>query len=229
MKKVLLEYANVFAYTITGLVFGLSFFLLFINFYHMQELAETVDVSSYNDTNKATVESKIETIRNNISVYNQSTYTGSLNIYGLNTVQLKLQDCLEILESEDMMKYFELDEIGINDSYNFTLDFKNKILNDCLVMQVKSMFNTDTVAMLPNFNIIKPYVELNLDTLLDSTNYVQSNIENSDHYYFSTETNKANFFNLVDDSYSDVMNSYQNYLDLLVEISNWYRNVVLGG
>ena len=229
MKKFLLEYANVFAYTITGLVFGLSFFLLFINFYHMQELAETVDVSSYNDTNKATVESKIETIRNNISVYNQSTYTGSLNIYGLNTVQLKLQDCLEILESEDMMKYFELDEIGINDSYNFTLDFKNKILNDCLVMQVKSMFNTDTVAMLPNFNIIKPYVELNLDTLLDSTNYVQSNIENSDHYYFSTETNKDNFFNLVDDSYSDVMNSYQNSLDLLVEISNWYRNVVLGG
>ena len=229
MKKVLLEYANFFAYTITGLVFGLSFFLLFINFYHMQELAETVDVSSYNDTNKATVESKIETIRNNISVYNQSTYTGSLNIYGLNTVQLKLQDCLEILESEDMMKYFELDEIGIKDSYNFTLDFKNKILNDCLVMQVKSMFNTDTVAMLPNFNIIKPYVELNLDTLLDSTNYVQSNIENSDHYYFSTETNKANFFNLVDDSYSDVMNSYQNSLDLLVEISNWYRNVVLGG
>ena len=229
MKKVLLEYANVFAYTITGLVFGLSFFLLFINFYHMQELAETVDVGSYNDTNKATVESKIETIRNNISVYNQSTYTGSLNIYGLNTVQLKLQDCLEILESEDMMKYFELDEIGINDSYNFTLDFKNKILNDCLVMQVKSMFNTDTVVMLPNFNIIKPYVELNLDTLLDSTNYVQSNIENSDHYYFSTETNKANFFNLVDDSYSDVMNSYQSSLDLLVEVSNWYRNVVLGG
>ena len=229
MKKVLLEYANVFAYTITGLVFGLSFFLLFINFYHMQELAETVDVSSYNDTNKATVESKIETIRNNISVYNQSTYTGSLNIYGLNTVQLKLQDCLEILESDDMMKYFELDEIGIKDSYNFTLDFKNKILNDCLVMQIKSIFNTDTVAMLPNFNTIKPYVELNLDTLLDSTNYVQSNIENSDHYYFSTETNKANFFNLVDDSYSDVMNSYQNSLDLLVEVSNWYRNVVLGG
>ena len=229
MKKVLLEYTNVFAYTITGLIFGLSFFLLFINFYHMQELAETVDVSSYNDTNKVSVESKIETIRNNISVYNQSTYTGSLNIYGLNTVQLKLQDCLEILESEDMMKYFELDEIGINDSYNFTLDFKNKILNDCLVMQVKSMINTDTVAMLPNFNIIKPYVDLNLDTLLDSTNYVQSNIENSDHYYFSTETNKANFFNLVDDSYSDIMNSYQSSLDLLVEVSNWYRNVVLGG
>ena len=229
MKKVLLEYANVFAYTITGLIFGLAFFLLFINFYHMQELAETVDVSAYNDTNKASVEEKIETIRNNINVYNQSTYNGYLNIYGLNTVQLKLQDCLEIIESEDMMKYFELDEIGINDSYNFTVDFKNKILNDCLVMQVKSLFNTDTVATLPNFDTIKPYVELDLEALLDSTNYVQSNIENSDHYYFSTETNKANFFNLVDDSYSDIMNSYQNSLDVLVEVSNWYRDIVIGG
>ncbi len=55
------------------------------------------------------------------------------------------------------MKYFELGEVGINDSYNFSLDFKNKILNDCLVMQIKSLFNTDTVATLPNFYIIKPY------------------------------------------------------------------------
>lgn len=229
MKKVLLDYANTFAYTITGLIFGLAFFLLFINFYHMQELAETVDVSSYNETNKASVEEKISTIKDNINVYSQSTYNGSLNIYGLNTVKLKLEDCLEIIESDEMMRYFELDEIGIKDSYNFTVDFKNNILNDCLVMQVKSMFNTDTVATLPNFNIIKPYVDLDVDYLLDSTNYVQSNIENSDHYYFSTETNKSNFFNLVDDSYANIMNSYQSSLDLLVEISNWYRDVVLGG
>ena len=33
MKKFLLEYANLIAYTITGLIFGLSFFLIFINFY----------------------------------------------------------------------------------------------------------------------------------------------------------------------------------------------------
>ena len=229
MKEALLEYANTFAYTITGLIFGLAFFLLFINFYHMQELSETYDISTYNDTNKASVEEKVNIIKNNINVYDQSTYKGSLNIYGLNTIKLKLEDCLEIIESEDMMKYFELDEIGINDSYNFTVDFKNKILNDCLVMQVKSLFNTDTVALLPNFNIIKPYVELNLDTLLDSINYVQSNVENSDHYYFSTNTNKTNFFNLIEDSYTDTMNSYQNSLNLLVEVSNWYKGIVLGG
>ena len=229
MKKILLDYASAFAYTITGLIFGLAFFLLFINFYHMQELNTKVDMTAYNQNNKALVEEKLETIRNNINVYNQSTYNGSLNIYGLNTVQIKLQNCLEILESKDMMKYFELGEVGINDSYNFSLDFKNKILNDCLVMQIKSLFNTDTVATVPNFDIIKPYVDLDLDTLLGSTDYIQSNIENSDHYYFSTDNNKTNFFDLTEDSYSSVMNNYQNSLDLMVEISNWYRSIVIGG
>lgn len=229
MKKVLLDYANTFAYTFTGLIFGLSFFLIFINFYHAQELAETIDVSVYNDTNRASVEEKINTIRNNINVYNQDSYSGSLNVYGLNTVKLKFENCIEIIESEEMMRYFNLDIIGINDSYNFTIDYKNRILNDCLVMQIKSLFNTDTVSTLPDFEVIKPFVDLNLDILIDSTNYVQSNLENSDHYYFTTQTNKNNFFDLVNNSYSDIMNSYQQSLDLLVEVSNWYRKAVLGG
>ena len=229
MKKLLLEYASMLAYTITGLIFGLSFFLLFINFYHMQELAETVDISAYNITNKTSVENKLNLIKNNISVYNQSTYQGSLNVYGLNTVKSRLENCIEIIESDDMMKYLNLNNISINDSYNFTVDFRNKILNDCLVMQVTSMINTDTVEALPSFNLIKPYIQINVNNLLNSYHYVQNNIENSDHYYFTTETNKTNFFDLVEDSYTDTMNNYQVTLDLLVEISNWYRNVVIGG
>ena len=157
MKKLLLEYVNMFAYTFTGLIFGLAFFLLFINFYHMQELANLVDVSTYNDNTKASIESKIETIRNNINVYNQSTYTGSLNIYGINTVQAKLQSCIDIVESDTMMHYLDLDVIGIKDSYSFTVDFRNQILNDCLVMQIKSMLNTETVTSLPN-TVYRPFV-----------------------------------------------------------------------
>ncbi len=229
MKKILLEYANMFAYAITGLVFGLSFFLLFINFYHMQELSLTVDVTALNDTNKASIQSKIETIKNNISVYDQSTYTGNLNIYALNNAKLKLESCVEVFERDEMMKYLELDQIGIKDAYNFTIDYKNNILNDCLVMQIKSMFSSDVIALLPNYNLIEPYVDNNINILLSSIDYVESNIENSDHYYFTTDNNKNNFFDLVNDSYSDTMKNYQNALDLVVEISNWYRSVVIGG
>ncbi len=229
MKKVLLEYANLIAYTITGLIFGLSFFLIFINFYHMEEINTPADVSAYNATNKQLINDKIATIKNNISVYDQSSYTGSLNIYGLNTAKIKLEECVKALESEDFVKYFDQNTVYVKDVYDFSIDFKNIVLNDCLVMQLKSMFSTDTIATLPNYNIIKPYVDLNIDNLLDSSSYVQSNLENVDHYYFSTDINKANFFDLTEDSYADIMNTYQNSLDLLVEVSNWYRSVVVGG
>ena len=40
MKKVLFEYSNTMAYILTGFVFGISFFLLFINFYHYKDVNE---------------------------------------------------------------------------------------------------------------------------------------------------------------------------------------------
>ena len=146
-----------------------------------------------------------------------------------NTAKIKLEECVKALESEELVKYFDQNTVYVKDVYDFSIDFKNIVLNDCLVMQLKSMFSTDTIATLPNYNIIKPYVDLNIDNLLDSSSYVQSNLENVDHYYFSTDINKTNFFDLTEDSYADIMNTYQNSLDLLVEVSNWYRSVVVGG
>ena len=142
---------------------------------------------------------------------------------------MKLQQCIDVIESDEMMKFFKNDKIAVKDTYDFLTSYRSKILNNCLVLQIKSMFNSDTISTLPNYDIIKPYVDLNVDTLLSSTDYVQNNIENADHYYFSTESNKINFFNLVEDSYTYTMEDYQETLDLLVNISNWYRNVVIGG
>lgn len=229
MKKLLLEYANLIGYTITGLIFGLSFFLLFINFYHYEEINTTYDASSNVVTNKENINSKISTIKNNISVYNTNNYSGNLNVYGLNSMQLKLQSCVEILESEDMMKYFDINSVQLKDVYNFASDFNNNVLNDCFVMQLKSGFNEDTVSSLPNANIIKPYTDITFENLVSSTDYIISNVENADHYYFSTTNNKDNFFNLTEDSYLSLSFAYQNTLDFLVEVSNWYRMIVVGG
>lgn len=229
MKKILLEYANMIAYTITGLVFGLAFFLLFINFYHMQEINTSVDIANYNTSNKQEIVNKINIIKANISVYDRDNYSGNLNIYALNAVQANLQKSVEILESQEMMKYFDYSDIHLKDAYNFSIDFRNNVLNDCLVMQIKSLVNTDTVNTLPNFTVIKPYLEFDIDSLTDSSTYIQSNLENADHYYFSTDTNKTNFFDLTKDSYTNIVAKYQSTLDLLVEFSNWYRSIVVGG
>ena len=229
MKKILLEYALMIGYTVTGLVFGVAFFLLFINFYHSQELAYVADVKSINATALEVSKNKIETIRNNLSVYNQNTYSGPYDIYALNTVQLKLQACLDDLESDKVSKYLAMDSIGIQDTYDFIIAIKDTALNDCLVMKVKSLFNNDIIAGLPNYYVIKPYVELDSNSLTGSLDYVQNLLEDTDHYHFSTDTNKKNFFSTVENSYTTGIGKYQLTLDLLVQISEWYKTVVVGG
>lgn len=229
MKKILLEYVNVIGYTITGLVFGFAFFLLFINFYHYQEINEKADVSKYNQTNKKLVIEKVDTIKKNINVYSQNKYKGNLNVYGLNNAKIKLQQCVEIIESDEVMKYLEKEEMELLDVYNFSRVMKNEVLNDCLVMQARTIFYTDSIEEFPDVQDIKPFVDISTKSLTDSVSFVQSNIENADHYYFSTNVNKINFFNLVEDSYYDLVNKYQITLDLLVEISSWYKDAVEGG
>ena len=229
MKKILLEYANIIGMTVTGLIFGLSFFLLFINFYHMQELGTTYDVTTFNETNKAEINEKINTIKNNLSVYSQSTYTGDLNIFALNNIQNNLNSCLVTIESEEFMSYLDKDVITIKDSYDFVTDFNNLFLNDCLVMSVNSLFNSNALVTLPNYSTIRPFVSLNVTSLINGSSDYQNMLENAGHYYFSTNTNKTNFFDLVRNSYNSTMSRYQTSLDLLVEISNWYRTLVIGG
>ena len=69
MKKLLVEYAKIFGYTFTGLIFGLAFFLLFINFYHYKEINTTVDLSEKLNTEQETVNAKLEQIITTISIH----------------------------------------------------------------------------------------------------------------------------------------------------------------
>lgn len=229
MKKILFEYANIIAYTVTGLIFGLAFFLIFINFYHYQEVNGVVDVKDYNKRNKDLIVDKINTIKSNINVYEQGTYSGSFNIYGLNNTKIKLQKCVEVLESEEIMNQFDKEQIEMKDVYQFTRLLKNEVLNDCLIMQAMSIFKTDSTVDFPNVNNMENLMDLNVNTISSSVNFVQKSLENADHYYFSTDTNKNNFFNLLNDSYYNSVNNYQATVDLLVVISEWYKNIVIGG
>ena len=54
-------------------------------------------------------------------------------------------------------------------------------------------------------------------------------LENADNYYFTNDISKSSIFFLAKDSYSAINKNYQNTLDFLVEISEWYKNEVVGG
>ena len=229
MKRVLLEYINIFAYAIIGLVFGFSFFLLFINFYHYKEINETVNVSEEMLDNKQKTEEKIEKIKTNINSYKQATYSGKNNIYDMNGLQIKLNNCVKVFENKEYNKLANKKNIQIKDVYELSRFYQNNLLNECIVLQINNLTDEKTSYLIDSLSMIRPFIKTNVNQLLSNNNYIISNLENADNYYFTTDISKSSIFYLAKDSYNAINKNYQNTLDFLVEISEWYKNETVGG
>ncbi len=230
MKKLLLEYLKVFGYAITGLVFGLSFFLLFLNFYHSREVNLVVDVTTDEQTTTQEIQNKLNIVKQNSASYSQNAYRGSHSVYDMNGVQIRLNRCVEVFESEKANQLTTKKQVTLKDVYDLNYFYRNNILNDCVVMQLNAFSSNSTMYQeLTSLATTRPFVTLNINYLLKSEDYVAANLENGDSYYFSNDMNRGSVFNLVKDSYQSTMRDYQNALDLLVEISSWYQKEVVGG
>lgn len=229
MKKILLEYINVFAYAVVGIVFGFSFFLLFINFYHYKEINETINVKEEMENYKQKTEEKLTKIKDNISLYQQNTYNGKNNIYDMNSIQIKLNSCVKSFESEEYKNLANKENIEIKDVYKLGKFYQNTILNDCVVLQLSSLADESSSYSITSLSTIRPFLKTNINQLLSSNGYITSSLENADNYYFTNDISKSSIFFLAKDSYSAINKNYQNTLDFLVEISKWYKSEVVGG
>ena len=230
MKKLLLEYSRLIGYTFTGLIFGLAFFLIFLNYNHAKDIGEIADVSANLATTRESVQQKINTIKENAAVYDPNTYRGSYISYDLSNIQIRLNACASSFESEESQAYLQKTEYSLKEVYDFASFYQNKILNDCVVMQLNYFGSSDSEVMnIPSLATIRPFVRLNISKLMNNPAYIMSNIENADNYQFSNNDNKNTIFGLTKDSYYAILENYNASLDLAVEISEWYKNIVIGG
>ena len=214
MKKLLVEYAKIFGYTFTGLIFGLAFFLLFINFYHYKEINTTVDLSEKLNTEQETVNAKLEQIKNNLNNYDQYSYNGSENVFDLNNMKIRMNSCVTIFESEEAQNYFNKTTYSLKDVYDFAMFYQNQIYNNCVILQLNAFGADDGVFDMSPLNEIRPFVADTISTLNIPIEYITKNIENAD---------------MSQMSFNKTMQSYQATLDLLIDLSAWYSNMVIGG
>lgn len=229
MKKMLLEYINIFAYALTGLVFGFSFFLLFLNFYHYKELSTKIDVSSEVVANDQKTKEKLEKIKTNINSYQQNSYQGRNNIYDMNSIQIKLNNCVKVFESDEYKELASKQTVELRDVYKLGKFYQNNILNDCVVMQLNTFIDEDNIFNIESLKNIRPFIKTTINEQLSSNGYITSSLENADNYYFTNDISRSSIFFLAKDSYNSINTNYQNTLDLLVELSDWYHNEVIGG
>ena len=147
----------------------------------------------------------------------------------MNAIQIKLNSCVKIFESEEYNNLANKETVELKDVYKLGKFYQNKVLNDCIVMQINSLAEENSSFSIDSLSAIRPFLKTNINQLLTSNGYITSNLENADNYYFTNDISKSSIFFLAKDSYSAINKNYQNTLDFLVEISEWYKSEVVGG
>lgn len=209
MSKKIRNYLGLLAYTITGLIFGFAFFLLFLNIYHTSEVnskyvKSSEEIDAYNEFsgNLTLLKNKIDKI--NLNDEKQINISNHLN------------SCVKSLNNEEFLNYVKKKKIDDLDIYQMKNVFQNEIVDGCLVKQLYTMTEDND-----NKDIL-PFIKNDIDILLASMSYVEDNLLDNSSYKFSSNFSKTNIYNAKQESYYQVVNSYRRVIDLVNIVSDHY-------
>ena len=225
MKKLLIEYCNIIAYSITGIVFGFSFFLLFINFYHYKDVNTTYKKQDSDFKINQILKTKLEKINDNANSFNPNVYKGSENIYSLSSIKSRLSICVSKINNDELTKILDKKVIDIKDVYDMQQFYQINIANECLVKQLYEVSTLSDKFQISGLSNVSPFMEDNINNLIKSSDYLQRVIKNNSSYYFSSNSNKIDLYDQTKDSYYALLNNYTEAVDFIYDVSLWYSEV----
>ena len=219
-----MDYSVLIGYSITCLVFGLAFFLLFINLYHYDNL-KTVYVRDDIVSKRISDSSlKLEQTKKNIST-NFGSYRGGANKVALLNLYSKIYSCINKFDDENFQKLLNKDTVDVVDVYDLLVLYKNNILNDCIIVQIYDM---NSLLELPLINDRIEFIKLNANALVNDLDYIKKNLENNSSYFMSSSIMKSTVFDYTRDSYIEFVNSYQESVNLVYQLSVLYKESIEG-
>ena len=229
MKKLLIEYSNIIAYAMTGLIFGFSFFLLFLNFYHYRDVNEVYIKQDQDLKVGQELKDQLSRVLENTKGFDINTYQGLEDPYSLSSVKSRLNICVKKIDTEEFDKILSKAEVNMKDIYEKQQYFQVQIANECLVKQLYEISLTENNQLkLSSLNKLSPFLEDHIDQLIKSTDYVQKVMKNNSSYSFSSETSKIDLYNQTKDSYYAILNHYISSINFIYDLSVWYKNIVEG-
>lgn len=222
MKKILVEYSNIISYTVIGIVFGFTFFLLFLNLYHYEDVNDVYKKQDSDYQINKELKEKLNSISLNInSVQLNNT---SSNYANFSNIGLKLNTCVERINTNKFDELLSKKSISISDVYEMQQFYKIDISNECLVKQLYGMTLIENNQYADALSFIKD----NIEKLKDSTDYVEKVIKNNSSYSFTSSSTKDDIYNQVRDSYYSIINDYVDAIDFIYDVSFWYKNIAGG-
>ena len=97
--KIIKEFSYVFAFSITGLIFGFSFFLLFSNIYSYKEVNSSYEVQDTEFTTYKEMKQKLNSIRGIANSFDSNNYKGQEDLFSMVQVQSKLNTCVDKIDT----------------------------------------------------------------------------------------------------------------------------------
>lgn len=197
MKKFIEEYYLFFIYTICIILFIISIYNILINVKHALYLNEKITVSDI-DNNYKSLKDNIILIEDNLEKNKNSNLYNPL----LNTMLLLKQNGVYRLMPGDKLTYIDLYDLN-----NYFLDI---IINNGWTINfsnIKSVTNT--------FN--NEYI----DMLINNANYINKELLNNSNFSYTVNNNIRDNIN---EEYQYILNNYQKFSSLILEISNKMGN-----
>ena len=220
--KIIKEFSYVFAFSITGLIFGFSFFLLFSNIYSYKEVNSSYEVQDTEFTTYKEMKQKLNSIREIANSFDSNNYRGQEDLFSMVQVQSKLNTCVDKIDTSSFDKLLTKNKIYIKDNYEMQQYYQSVISDECLVKQLYDL-TTNKNLKLSGLDDSSLFLQNEIDNLIKSTDYIQNEIKSNSSYYFPSTNIKETLYDKTRDSYYSLLNGYKNSIDFVYDIALWYQ------
>ncbi len=220
--KIIKEFSYVFAFSITGLIFGFSFFLLFSNIYSYKEVNSSYEVQDTEFTTYKEMKQKLNSIRGIANSFDSNNYNGQEDLFSMVQVQSKLNTCVDKIDTSSFDKLLTKNKIYIKDNYEMQQYYQSVISDECLVKQLYDL-TTNKNLKLNGLDDSSLFLQNEIDNLIKSTDYIQKEIKSNSSYYFPSTNIKETLYDKTRDSYYSLLDDYKNSIDFVYDIALWYQ------
>lgn len=220
--KIIKEFFYVFAFSITGLIFGFSFFLLFSNIYSYKEVNSSYEVQDTEFTTYKEMKQKLNSIRGIANSFDSNNYKGQEDLFSMVQVQSKLNTCVDKIDTSSFDKLLTKNKIYIKDNYEMQQYYQSVISDECLVKQLYDL-TTNKNLKLSGLDDSSLFLQNEIDNLIKSTDYIQKEIKSNSSYYFPSTNIKETLYDKTRDSYYSLLDDYKNSIDFVYDIALWYQ------
>lgn len=220
--KIIKEFSYVFAFSITGLIFGFSFFLLFSNIYSYKEVNSSYEVQNTEFTTYKEMKQRLNSIREIANSFDSNNYKGQEDLFSMVQVQSKLNTCVDKIDTSSFDKLLTKNKIYIKDNYEMQQYYQSVISDECLVKQLYDL-TTNKNLKLSGLDDSSLFLQNEIDNLIKSTDYIQKEIKSNSSYYFPSTNIKETLYDKTRDSYYSLLDDYNNSIDFVYDIALWYQ------